>query len=300
MTSPFTAPVNPAGKIILRGRGVGSYMDMDGTFAALNRLQRSHFELYSSLSKGVTATLIPTTNILQKTFLIQQGKSRGTAFAIESDGREYLITARHVVPDELNAIDILHDEKWKELPVTGIYHHPGEPDVAAITLDQQIAPTHPVELTSGGIFVGQDVAFVGFPFAWSNTQYNLNNGYPLPFVKAAIVSAFVFKNQINVAYYDGHNNPGFSGEPIAADHIPPKDPKVGPKIIGVVSGFKPESTPHPRELDPPLKRMNGYPVADDHVHLTNAGFFVGYGIKHAILKLTLRASSLQSENLPHT
>ena len=226
--------------------------------------------------------MVPTTNILQKTFLIQQGKSRGTAFAIESVGREYLITARHVIPDTLKPIDILHDEKWKQLPVNGIYHHPGKPDVAAITLDLQLAPRHPVELSSSGIFVGQDVAFVGFPFAWNNTQYDLNNGYPLPFVKAAIVSAFVFKNQVDVAYFDGHNNPGFSGGPIAADHMPRKGPKLGPKIIGVVSGFKPESTPHPSEIDPPPKRINGYPVADDHVHLTNSGFLVGYDIRHAI------------------
>ena len=226
--------------------------------------------------------MIPTTNILQKTFFIGQGKSRGTAFAIEADGREYLITARHVVPDTGKPIDILHDETWSQLPVTGIHHHPGKPDVAAITLGQQLAPRRPVELSSSGIVVGQDVAFVGFPFGWNITQFDLNNGYPLPFVKAAIVSAFVFKNQVAVSYFDGHNNAGFSGGPIAADHRPHKDPKLGPKIIGVVSGFQTERTPHPSEIAPPSKCMDGYRVADDHVHLTNSGFLVGYDIKHAL------------------
>ena len=226
--------------------------------------------------------MIPTTNIIQKTFLIQQGNSPGTAFAIETDGREYLITARHVVPDTSKPIAIVQDEKLKPLPVTGIYHHPGEPDVAAITLGQQIAPRYPVELSNSGTVLGQDVVFVGFPFGWNNTQYDFNNGYPIPFVKAAIVSASIFKNKTSFVYLDGHNNPGFSGGPIAADHMPHKDSKLGPKIIGVVSGFKFEHTPHPSRINPPPKSFGGYPIADDHVHLTNSGFLKGYDIKHAI------------------
>ena len=83
-------------------------------------------------------------------------------------------------------------------------------------------------------------------------------------------------------YLDAHNNAGFSGGPIAADHPPHRDAKLGPKVIGVVSGFQPENTPHPSELNPSPKFMGGYPVADDHVHLTNSGFLVGYAIKHAI------------------
>ena len=130
--------------------------------------------------------------------------------------------------------------------------------------------------------MGQDVAFVGFPFGWNISQNNFNNGYPIPFVKNATLSAIMFKNQITVAYLDGHNNKGFSGAPIVADHIPPKDPKLGSKIIGIVSGFPLEYTPHPSEIDPSPKSMGGYPVADDHVHLTNAGFILGYGINHGI------------------
>ena len=142
------------------------------------------------------------------------------------------------LPDTLKPIDILSYDKWMQLPVTGIYHHLGKPDVAAITLSRQIAPRYPVELSASNIKIGQDVAFVGFPFGWNNTQYDFNNGYPIPFVKAAIVSAFIPKDQTSVVFLDGHNNPGFSGGPIAADHMPRKDPKLGPKIIGVVSTFQ--------------------------------------------------------------
>ena len=226
--------------------------------------------------------MIPTTNIIQRTFFIRQGSSIATAFAIETDGREYLITARHVVPDRSNPIDVLHDEKWKRLPVTGIYHHTGKPDVAAITLGQQLSPRHPVELSTSGTAIGQGVAFLGFPFGWNNTQFDFNNGYPIPFVKAAILSAFIFKDSTVTAYLDGHNNRGFSGGPIAADQMPNGGPQQSPKIIGIVSGFQNERTPHPREIDPPLQYIDGFPIAEDHVHLTNSGFILGYGINHAI------------------
>ena len=139
--------------------------------------------------------MLLTTNILQKTFLIRQGDGCGTAFAIESEGREYLTTARHVLPDTSKPVDILHEERWKPLPLTGIYHHPREPDVAVITVGQQIAPNHPAEATTSGVVLGQDVLMVGFPFGWHHTQFDINNGYPIPFVKAAILSAFIFKDQ---------------------------------------------------------------------------------------------------------
>ena len=225
--------------------------------------------------------MLLTTNILQKTFLIRQGNGCGTAFAIESGDREYLITARHVLPENSQPVDILHEEQWKPLPVTGIYHHPGGPDVAVMTLGQQIAPNHPAEPTLSGVVLGQEVLMVGFPFGWHHTQFNINNGYPIPFVKAAILSALIFK-ETTIAYLDGHNNPGFSGGPLLAEHLPSKNPKCGPKIIGVVSGFWPERTPHPSEIGHLPEHIGPYPVPEDHIHLANSGFILGYGINHVL------------------
>ena len=134
--------------------------------------------------------MLPTTNVLQRTFLIKQGTFTGTAFACEWRGREYLVTARHVVQDSSASTEILHEEKWKTLPTTGIQHHSGA-DISVITLGLQLAPRHPVELTSGGISFGQDSVMLGFPFGWNYTQYDLNNGFPLPFIKGAILSAMM-------------------------------------------------------------------------------------------------------------
>ena len=38
-----------------------------------------------------------TSNVIQRTFHIRYGSTTGTAFAIDRNKRQYLITARHVV-----------------------------------------------------------------------------------------------------------------------------------------------------------------------------------------------------------
>ena len=220
--------------------------------------------------------MLLTTNTLQKTFLIKQGNHTGTAFAVEVEGKQYLATAKHVVPDPSEQPKVMHAETWKDLPFNSIFHHPGEPDIAVITLNQQIAPSHPVELSSAGLSLGQNMIILGFPFGWNYTQYDINNGYPMPFVKSATFSALLHKKELTTIILDGHSNPGFSGGPIVAEG----KPQMEPKVIGVVTQSNIESTSHPNQFNPPLKNMNGFPVPDDHVHPTNAGFIRAHEIKH--------------------
>ena len=40
-----------------------------------------------------------TTNVLQRTFHLKYGANSGTCFTIDIDGRQYVVTARHVVKD---------------------------------------------------------------------------------------------------------------------------------------------------------------------------------------------------------
>ena len=226
--------------------------------------------------------MLPTTNILQRTFLIKQANSIGTAFSIEVEGREYLVTARHVLPDLNRSIEVRQENRWKVLPSTGMHHHPGEPDIAIITLGQQMAPRHPLETTLAGTISGQDVLMAGFPFGWNNSHDNFNNGYPIPFIRAAVLSAVIRQGQTVVALLDGRNNVGFSGSAIIAEHVPPKDPEYGPKIIAVSTGFHNERTVHPSETSSKKAEIDGYSLSDDHVHLTNSGFIISHSINHAL------------------
>ena len=60
-----------------------------------------------------------TTNVFFRTFLIEYGDERGTAFSVDYENREYLVTAAHVV-DGIEAEDrikIFLTQKWMNLPV---------------------------------------------------------------------------------------------------------------------------------------------------------------------------------------
>ncbi len=99
--------------------------------------------------------------------------------------------------------------------------------MAVLRHAKQLTPNRPLE-TSGRLTFGQSVAFLGFPFGWDQGAENLNNGYPMPFVKAGIVSA-ILGPPLSSIYLDAHGNPGFSGGPLIF-----AEPKKPATIAGVI------------------------------------------------------------------
>ena len=178
-------------------------------------------------------------------------------------------TAKHVVPDPAAQLEVRHDDAWKYLPCNGIYHHPWQGRILRLLpLVSRSRHRIPWNFPRGGFSLGQDTAILGFPFGWSFTQFDINNGYPIPFVKSATFSAMVPGGDPFVIILDGHSNPGFSGGPVIIEG----NSRNELKVIGVVTAADNESTPAPNQFDPPLKELHGIPVPDDHVHPTNAGF----------------------------
>ena len=57
--------------------------------------------------------------------------------------------------------------------------------MAVLRHAHRLTPDHPLEPSMAGLVVGQQVAFLGFPFGWNMGVEHLNNGYPMPFVKVA-------------------------------------------------------------------------------------------------------------------
>jgi hypothetical protein len=86
--------------------------------------------------------------------------------------------------------------------------------------------------------LGQEAYFIGFPFGFSLTGGPVG---PLPFSKRAALSLNYWDAKADKMYFDGYNNPGFSGAPVLF-----KDPQdVRPNrshyyVAGVVSGFIPQ------------------------------------------------------------
>jgi hypothetical protein len=60
-----------------------------------------------------------TTNALGRVLFVKYKQGRGTAFTIEVDDKQYLVTAKHVVQgiEDKDTIEIFHEEQWKNLNV---------------------------------------------------------------------------------------------------------------------------------------------------------------------------------------
>jgi S1-C subfamily serine protease len=159
-----------------------------------------------------------TNNVLQRVFNIKNGNNTGTAFTIDVDNRQYFVTATHVVEGIANGsqIKIWYDQTWKVVPFVLIGQH-SKADVTVFSINQ-IIPSYPMEATSEGLTLGQDIYFLGFPHGLKSEVGEINRLFPLPLVKKGCVASlpFLYKQE-NVGQYmwiDGNNNPGFSGGPV--------------------------------------------------------------------------------------
>ena len=175
--------------------------------------------------------MVPT-NTLQRTLCIRRGNNVGTAFTVDREARQYIVTAHHVVDDigPGGSISVRHQGQWVEVPVTIVGLGDGETDVAVLAHTAPLTPSHPLD-TGGHWFHGQPVAFLGFPFGWNSGCENINNGFPIPFTKAGIISAHVRGTPSRI-YIDAHGNPGFSGGPLV--FCQPDEPRVF-RVAGVVA-----------------------------------------------------------------
>lgn len=218
-----------------------------------------------------------TTNVLQRTFNIKSGNQIGTAFTLDIDGRQYLITAKHVLSDyDGRSIEISQNDAWHSIGCSLIGHGADDADVSALAPDTQLSPTHPLDAGTAGIVLAQTAYFLGFPYGYQNrVPTALNSGLPLPLVKAGLVSSTGIKNNDGVTsvLLDGHNNPGFSGGPVV--FIPngkPLGPKDQFRVAGVVSSYPSFSEPvfdaHGNETDLHIRNNPGFVTATDIRYVT--------------------------------
>ena len=222
-----------------------------------------------------------TSNIIQRTFHIRRGESTGTAFAIDRESKQYLVTARHVIRgiESDSTIQIFHEEQWKSLNVNVVGVGTDTADIAVLSCPIQLSPPHPLEPTMTGLVYGQSVYFLGFPFGWDSGQEELNRGLPLPFVKAGILSAIPPKDPVEKIYIDAHGNEGFSGGPVVfvpnGQHT---STNAEFRVAGIVVNYPiPRIQPVVTPQDTQVLDQNNNPIGI----WENPGFVVAIGIQHA-------------------
>lgn len=198
----------------------------------------------------------------------------GSAFAIDVEDRQYIVTAKHVVSGFVDGLlEIFHENMWKHLHCDLVGHGVGEIDVSVLAPQMQVAPTYPLPPTSAGMALGQTTYFLGFPYDHrTEIEGDLTARFPLPLVKAGVLSSMGFDRSGKTILLDGHNNPGFSGGPIV--FIPNGNhPASGIefRVAGIVSGY-------PSYLEPVVdsdRKETGLFVEN------NPGIVLGYNISHA-------------------
>lgn len=83
---------------------------------------------------------------------MRYGNSIGTGFTIEKNGKQYLISAKHVFANltEPDTISIFNDGNWKELQVKPIFFKNNTIDIIAFDFgDKNITPRHEILLGVG-------------------------------------------------------------------------------------------------------------------------------------------------------
>ena len=179
--------------------------------------------------------MIPA-EVIYRVFRLKVGQKSGTGFAIEEDGKEYLVTARHLAAplDAGCQLELFKNGAWSPLEISTVGHGAGDKDISVLAPSKRLTPVRPLPLqaSSEGLVYGQDAYFLGFPYGISDLVLG-ETGCPLPLVKRATVSSLFGKPFL----LDGHNNIGFSGGPVV--FRPANQRRF--QVAAVVSGYRGQS-----------------------------------------------------------
>lgn len=211
-----------------------------------------------------------TTNIIQRVFRISHNGKTASAYTIEKNENQYLISASHVFDGSLEIphVTIYHDGKWKNLDAQTVYNSRDIGDTIVFKLPYDISPRYPISLGTSNVILGTWAYFLGFPFGITNPDKGINNNFPIPFVKAGLISGINAEREgLITVFLDGHNNKGFSGGPVV--WINPQNGKES-KIIGTISGYLTENPIHTQTLD------------DIKDYGTNAGIIEAFWIREIL------------------
>lgn len=222
--------------------------------------------------------MIPN-NIIQRTIFVNLGDDIGSAFTIEKNGKQYLISARHVFETVDNnqeiKINVFHNDSWKPLTCRATVHPNDDIDLIIFSYDGILGVVRPIQYTTDGISLGQDTYFLGFPYGKYSPDSKINSNFPFPFVKKATFSAFKFtEDKGGLLYLDGHTNPGFSGGPVV--FFDRKTSEL--KICGVMRGY----LPHEGKIDTEYLNEGGEIEKDYLLYDENSGIIIIQRIEDAI------------------
>lgn len=251
-------------------------------------------------------------NVFLRVLMIKTPSGLGTGFTFDVDGRQYLITAKHMVtglkPEdtiEIKKYDGAHQLKWVTLDVK-VFKCDDPVDIAVLIPPEQLTVSMTLEVpTADNPVFGQDVFFVGFPEGTSSeAEFTFPTPFPLGLVKRAVVSGVRSKKvgdaKSTQFILDGYNIGGFSGSPVV---YRPGNGGGELKVVAVISGFRADQAPvlTPKEIKPEQATPEDYgrarvmvkdghtfrleeshDVRDQRYVILNTGIITAYELQPAI------------------
>lgn len=185
--------------------------------------------------------------IYNRVFRICFGNGAGTAFTMEHQGEQFLVTAKHLFKNagfpSSASIRLVIGKDYQSYEVDIRYPANPNVDIAVMKLKTKsfLTPVYQNSYSTEGLVYGQDVYFVGFPYEYDTILGLIPGGNaPIPFVKKACVSA-ILQNGMGTILLDGINNPGFSGSPVCFKKIGSTEKTMS--ILGVISSYRFDKQP---------------------------------------------------------
>lgn len=170
-----------------------------------------------------------TNNILGRVYKIAYGDGLGTCFTIDVHGRQYVVTARHVVEGmkQSDTVLFVHADGDIPMPARLVGQGAGYIDVAVLALQHRIGGRFAIATTSEGMILGQDAYIIGFPYGIASGFWP-NGRFALPVLKRGVVSRWW--NDEHGIWIDTICSSGFSGGPAVIER------NNGMQVVGVVAG----------------------------------------------------------------
>ena len=156
--------------------------------------------------------------VFPRVFCIRCGSRTGTGFSLDIDGRQYLLTATHVLMglQEGKVLELFHGGKWKPLETRVIATAPPQIDMTILALNFRITlPEIQLPPLRRSCQVGEEVLCLGFPLGdWKHVE-GAETPFPPPFLKRGIVAyASDPSSAVKTIFIDTVPNLGFSGGPV--------------------------------------------------------------------------------------
>jgi hypothetical protein len=183
--------------------------------------------------------LIITENALSRTLKIRSADT-GTCFVLDVDGKQYIVTAHHIVQGVHtgDAIELWRDQTWEAHPVKVVgFGDPGV-DIAVLAVNTTMSEA-PNLIPDIAPSLGQDMFFLGFPDAHHVELPKEWRAPAMPLVMRATLSGVHGQGGIGLLLLGGYNHPGFSGGPLVFRPAAGGDLRVA----GVVTGARVVNAP---------------------------------------------------------